>query len=176
MIAAAGSAAGGGILATGGASAQSQVTRRVVIPRAEDVAMGDYDGFLLHVGERTAGELDASTLENCQFGDWSVDGITYRAGTLVDQLGQEIERIPTTVYTDANRDLAPGTLWVINGTVQCPQEYVGLRLEQVASPGEGGTDTATADGGAGAFGPGFGALGAAAGVGGLLALLRRGDD
>lgn len=151
-----------------------------MIPRAEDFAAEDYDGFFLHVGEKTPGELDVSTLQNCDFNSWSPQDVTYRKGTLVDHIGNEVERVPTTIYTNVAEDVRTGSLWTINNTVSCPKEFVGLRIEQISAAVSGNvTSTETQnEGGAGAFGPGFGAFGvaAAAGVGGLIALLRGDDD
>lgn len=170
----AGSAVAGGVIATGGADAQSRVTRRVVIPKAEDFARGDYDGFFLHVGETTPGELDVSTLRDCEFRSWAPDGVTNHRGTLVDHVGDEVEQVPTSVHTNEADDLRTGSLWVINGTVSCPDGYVGLTIEQVGAAVPGNvTESETATEGTGAVGPGFGALAGAAGVGGLLALLGR---
>lgn len=146
-----------------------------MIPDASGLADGDYADLFLHVGETTPGELDASTLQNCTFTSWSPEDVTYREGTLVDHIGEEIQRVPTTVYTNAAEDLPTGSLWVINNTEECPDEYIGLQLEQVGAAVPGNlTATDTPAEGAGAGGPGFGALGTvvAAGVGGLLALLR----
>lgn len=177
ILSAAGGAVAGGALATGAASGQPRVTRRAMIPLADELAEGDYADLFLHVGEKTPGELDASTLRNCTFSSWSPEGVTYRQGTLVDHIGDETQRVPSTVYTNEAEDLPTGSLWIINNTEQCPEGYVGLQLEQVGAAVEGnltGTDANGDEGGAGAFGPGFGAVGvaAAAGVGGLLALLR----
>lgn len=177
MLSAAGGAVAGGLAVTGGAAAQARVTRRVVIPKAEDIARGDYDGFFLHVGETTPGELGVSTIQQCDFRSWSPSEITYRKGTLVDHIGNEVERVPTTIYTGGDTDLPTGSLWVINNTVSCPDGYIGLLVEQTGAALPGNvTETRTTTGGAGAAGPGFGALAGVAGVGGLLALLGRDDE
>lgn len=182
MLAAAGSALAGGVLATGSAAGQPRVTRRLVIPSKQSFVEGGYDGYFVHVGERSTGELDASRITECDFASWSPENTAYYNGTLIDRLDENARQVAVTVFASSDAGIQPGTLWAINNHEMCPNSYVGLQAEQIGAAlvpetvsGEG-EPTPTGTDGTSAFGPGFGALGAAAGVGGLLALLRRGGD
>ena len=82
----------------------------------------------------------------------------------------------------ADRDVATGTLFIVNRTHRCPAGYVGLELEQIGAStvdinATSTTAEATGTGGGSAAGPGFGVPAALAGVGGLAGLVRflRGD-
>lgn len=174
---AAAAAAGGG-LALGSDAVEGRVTRRAVIPRAEDFTNTDYTGFFLHIQGESTGDIDDSVIANCDFANWSPGATTAYNGALINRLEKNHRQVPTELFVNDKDKFSPGTLWVINNQSECPNEYVGVQIEQLGarivqksteSPTETPRATATPGGG-----PGMGPLAAlAGGVVGVAELLRR---
>ena len=174
----------GGLAAVPTADAQAQVTLYAVVSAAEEFA-DDYAGLFVHVGELSTGELRVEAVEGCDIEGWPPDGFQAYNGSLIDKEGDDpVTSVPAEVYVPVGRDVATGSLFVVNRQHDCPEGYVGLELEQIGastldvSTATRGTATPqpTATDGDSAAGPGFGVAGALAGVGGLAGLaglLRR---
>lgn len=147
-------------------TASGRTTIRGMIPEAEQFG-GDYQGLFVHVSEAGDAELDASRARACDFG-WNPDKLESYAGKLIDKQAQSHEEVPTKLYVAGDRDLKPGSLWVVEKQHSCPDAYVGLELEQV------GAEIVRSKRQVDESGPGFGPLAALAGVGaGLYAKYRR---
>ena len=171
--------AGGAVAvgATGLAAAQSggaDYTARMVIPEAGDFT-DDYAGLFVYVEAQSEGELDAEDVADCEFDNWSPEGLDSFTGRLVDQIEGDSKDIPTQIFTTADSGVEAGSLYVISLVHNCPGSYVGFDAEQIRSENlDQGTneDPATAAGTTGGDGPGFGVAGTLAGVGGLAGLAR----
>lgn len=182
VLAAAGTAAATAVAPT---AAARYTTRMVVPPARSFVGEEGYSGYFLHVGSESTGELEADSLSGCGFGDWPPDDLAYFNGRLIDRIDQDAREIETQIYVPATAGISPGTLWVVNREVTCPDEYVGLSVEQIGAAvvvgssdaDEGGGTTSASDSPTDGGGPGFGPLAALAGVAaGVAGYARRRDD
>lgn len=171
----------GGVAVGSEPVAGQRITRRAVIPRAEDFTSdGDYTGFFLHIGETSTGDIDTSVIRDCEFTSWSPESTAAYNGTLIDRLEEDHRQVPTETYVNDQSNFEPGTLWVINRQSECPEGYVGLQIEQLGArikqttetPEE--TETTGTTGASGGGGPGLGPLAALAGGAlGVAELVRR---
>ncbi len=163
-------------------TAEAQYTVNAVVAEAEGFT-DDYAGLFVHVGEESTGELRVEDVDGCAIEGWPPEELSARDGSLIDRKGDdEAESIPAHVYLIADSAVSTGSLFVIDRALDCPEEYVGLELEAIGAAVAVDTSTPAPEGGSPtgggpASGPGFGVVGALAGVGGfagLAGLLRSG--
>ena len=170
----------------GVAAAQSgkDYTVHMIVAGSEDFA-NDYTGLFVFVEQQSTFELDAAVIDGCDFdATWDPEELNAFNGRLVDQIEGDAKHIATQIFTKADSSIEEGALYVINRTYSCPDDYVGLGVNEIRSEDlatetgtpepdvtpitEDVTGTETTDG----DGPGFGVAGAVAGVGGLAGLAR----
>jgi hypothetical protein len=163
---------------TGTAGAQARITTRMIIPEMTGFLAGDdYGGYFLHVGEQTTADEGVDEFDDCEFDSWPPASMATFDARLIDRLEDRHREQGTQMFVPSGADVDTGTLWVVNRTITCPGEYVGLEVERIGSgfvvgnesAGDGATET-----GPNAPLPGFGPLAAlAAVVAGGYALARR---
>jgi len=193
---------GAGALAVsaGTASAQEQgITSRAVIPEQEQFDPEVLPGFFIHVNPDTA-PLKAQVSDQCEYATWPPEQSRSYDVWLIGRKANAQGSQKTTLYVADDRTIPGGALYVVNNATKCADGYVGIQIEQLnregsgvlgtrnaeAEPaadvaaedggdGGGGGDSGDADDSTGVFGPGFGVLGALAGLlgGGWLAHRRR---
>lgn len=162
------------VLATAGAlgatalapTASARVTTRMVVPSQDGFVGDDGDlvGYFVHLGGDAGVDTDPSDVDGCGFESWSPTELSAYDARLLDRLDQEHRETETKVHVAGNADVDTGTLWIVNRQVSCPDDHVGLEVEQVGaavnvSTEESGDSTATEG-----SGPGFGPLAALGGV------------
>lgn len=166
VLAAAGGTATAGAVALA-PTASARISRRIVIPSREGF-VGDegYTGYFLHVGGATSGGVSAGDLAGCEFSDWPPEGIQRHEGELIDRIQQDHRQTQVRLFTAKGADVQPGTLWVINRVRNCPDDHVGLEVEQVgAAFGNVSEDDGNTETDANPIGqPGFGPVATVAGL------------
>lgn len=148
-------------------TASARLTRRMVAPAKEEFVGGEgYTGYFLHVGGKSSDGVSAQELSGCEFSDWPPDGIESYDGELIDRIQQDHRQTRTRVFTAKGADVQPGTLWVINRVRNCPDDHVGLEVEQVgAAFGNVSEDDPNTETDASPIGqPGFGPVATVAGL------------
>lgn len=173
-------AMGGGLTFMSKRSSARRITRRAVIPRAEDFTTNDYTGFFLHIGDRSTGDIETSVIKDCNFTSWSPGETAAYNGTLINRLEENHRQVPTETFVNSKQNFKPGTLWVITQQLSCPKNYIGLEIEQLGSrikqtpETPETTETAQTTGASGGGGAGLGLLAAlAGGAAGIAELMRR---
>lgn len=120
-------------------------------------------GFVF-IDKTTDADTSEVPVRECAFDTtWPADQTQVYEGQLLDRRQEVPLAVDVHVYTNGNKEeIAPGTHFIIQNTDSCPNGYVGLEGETVRRqalagkpPGPTVTD---------AEGPGFGILGAVAGL------------
>ncbi|WP_255198158.1 hypothetical protein [Halorarius litoreus] len=153
-------------------TASARYTTRMVIPSADGFT-GDEDlvGYFVHLGSTTDVSTDPADVDGCGFENWSPTDLSAFDGRLLDRLDEDHRETEMTVHVAGDAEVDTGTLWIINGTVECPDGQVGLEVEQVGASVPVSTAESTPSS---AIGPGFGPLAAVGGLlAGVAALARR---
>jgi hypothetical protein len=153
----------------------------MVLPSVDGFT-GDEDltGYFLHVGGDASVDTDPSDVDGCGFANWSPTDLAAYDARLLDRLDDDHREKQTTVHLAANGEVDTGTLWIVNRQVSCPDDHVGVEVEQVgAAVDVPASETATDSGATATEGsaPGFGLLAALGGLvaGGVGFVRRRGD-
>lgn len=166
-------AAGSIPLVAGSASAQNRITRRMVIPAVEEFA-NSYQGQFVFVDETSDADASEVPIEDCTF-EWPVDETQAYEGQLLDRRQELPLAVDLTVYMDGRKaQVEPGTYFIVQGTAECPGDWIGLEGESVprrslAGKDPGPTVTPTDS-------PGFGVAAALLGAAGAAVVrFLRGD-
>lgn len=183
-VLAAGAAGVGALLGVPGpASAQSVDVGLIPTPdrwREENLA-----GFMIHTGEEVDPD-EADVDANCDVPGWPPDETQEYDVSLLNRKVEEMPQLETSLYAGPDLEAQPGDLFLINTFRHCESDHVAVELEQIGrevsedvhpeavnqpaspSPDDGGGGGVTPD-----TGPGFGLVGALAGLAGLGWLLGR---
>ncbi|WP_227353642.1 hypothetical protein [Haladaptatus salinisoli] len=163
--------------------AQKRTTRQMLVPKSQPFA-GNYVGQFVIVADAKKKQVSPDVVSNCQFPNWKPKNTRAYDATLVDRLSDSPQSVRTEIFMNGTkRMIRTGQPFIIGNAVSCSNEYVGLEAQSVppfAADGESmgptvpgtneGSDETTNQSGQ----SGFGALAAAAGIGGggLLRAIR----
>lgn len=157
------------------AARQERVTRRFITPRV-DRFEDNYEGQWLQVTD----PVDETTevVDDCEFANWSSDETQAYDALLLDRRTGSEAAVQITAYANGTKtDLRESSVFIINDTDDCDEEFIGLDVEWVplqAVSGKAPGPTVTETGGSGTPGPGvLGALAAVSAAVFLRALRER---
>lgn len=153
------------------AAQEAQIQRRFVTPEIQ-AFVGNYQGQFLFIEEATDQGPQAVDIGTCPVADWSEEETQVYSAQLLDRRQEEPLAVGIEAFANgAKPEISPSSFFVIDGVGHCGGDYVDLECEWVrrrslVGKPPGPTVAETEAGGQ----PGFGWLGAAAGVAGALAL------
>lgn len=141
----------------------------MVIP-AVDTFEDNYRGQFVFIDEATDTGTDDVPVGSCQFAStWAGDETQIYDGQLLDRRQEEPVAVDLNVYMDGDQNqISPGTHFIIQNTLPCDGEYIGLEGESVtrrALAGKPSGPTVTTNDGGGFGAPlaivsGLGTIGA----------------
>lgn len=107
--------------------AQARITRRFIVPRAEQFEE-NYVGQWLQVISPTEGQADV--IDACEFADWSADETQAYDALLLDRRSEAGDTVELTAYGNGTKEtIQQSTVFIVNDIVSCDDEYVGLDVE-----------------------------------------------
>ncbi|WP_254542989.1 hypothetical protein [Halomarina pelagica] len=176
---------GNGTNATGD-GAEERVDTSAIMPERPAGENTDYTGMFVHLTNKLK-NVDVQGIEQCEVANWDPDETEVFEIQLVDKVGNREEIYGSSMYFPNNLNLAPGQLFVIDNQQPCTNGYLGVQLSEILAENVtrgfagNGTRAEGEEGGgsSGAFGPGFGPVGALGGIAAVgYALARRagGDE
>lgn len=180
-----GAATVGGVVAIPGLASGRRITQTAVIPSPEDWADENLAGFMIHAGQ-AQDPVQTREAANCNYENWPPDEIRAYDAQIINRKDADTPEQSINLHIDAEADVPPGALYLINAFERCDNGYIGVSLEQIGQQDVGGRGSEppavdveddsrpnTQTERSGAIGPGFGALATIAALvgGGLLARL-----
>lgn len=184
-VLAGGAATVAGLVGVAG-TASAQITETAVVAVPERWRDENLAGFMIHVGGEADG-VRTREAANCGYQDWPPDEILAYDAQLINRKVPETPESNVEFHLPGEVDVTPGALFLVNQFGECPNGYFGVSVERIGQADDelGAGPVAdveqderpnTASPGAGAIGPGFGAVATLAGILGAGLLGRWRDD